>query len=315
MTQKQIRLHGMLLGVLLLLSGGTAWADDQTDCANPDQPAQAIQACTNLLKNGDLSPQAQAATYEHRGSADLNVGQNAAAVADANASLALTPTDGVDDVILGIAALNQSQYQDVIGDMTRAINLNPPDVAVAYEIRGAAEDALGSMPAAVQDENSALQMSPSNEMALYVRGDAELTLNQYNSAIADETAALQLQPNDRKALADRGDAYMHENQFPQSIADDTAAIQLNGNDPLVFMNRGISEVQFNQIAPAIADETQALSLNPNSANAYIVRGIAEGMQQDYAAEAKDEQAALQIDPSNQMAQQNLRSAQQKLGGQ
>jgi tetratricopeptide (TPR) repeat protein len=209
-------------------------------------------------------------------------------------------------------AVADYQVQSAISYFTQGISLYPSFTELAYQIRGAAKENSGSSQAAIQDENTALQMNASNEIALFVRGEAEEDLKLYGAAMQDDNAALALSPKDEIVFVNHGNIYLQEDQYPATISDDTAAITINPSDPQAFVNRSIAEVDFGADGATISDTNQALQLNQNNATAYTAQGIVGKIEQNYTQEVAAERAALQINPSLSIAQQSLAQAQKSL---
>ena len=85
----------------------------------------------------------------------------------------------------------------------RAIRLNP-NLAEAYNNRGAARDRLGQYNDAIADYDEAIRLNLNNPEAYYNRGNAKGALRRYDEAIADFDEAIRLNPDHTEAYTSRG---------------------------------------------------------------------------------------------------------------
>ena len=90
----------------------------------------------------------------------------------------------------GIELIEQGRYEEAIGELDEAIELNPA-LAVAYASRGAAHGQLGNLSHAIFDYDRAIDLDPSS--AAYAnRGQAYSDLGNIQHAVSDLQRALSL---------------------------------------------------------------------------------------------------------------------------
>jgi tetratricopeptide (TPR) repeat protein len=144
------------IGVALIAGATPALADARRDCSQDKDFNLAIQACSQLIQDGD----ATAKTYNNRGRIYVMTG----------------------DYVRGIA------------DFTEALTRDPTSAA-AYNNRAFAYLKLGQPDQALLDAEKCLALNPNNADALDTRGHILETLGRHAEAIADFRRALTAAPN------------------------------------------------------------------------------------------------------------------------
>lgn len=91
----------------------------------------------------------------------------------------------------GTAYLRKGQYNEAIGEYTKALKMNP-GYAIAYCNRGMAYAKNGHYEKAVADYNQALSINPKHSTTFYNRGIAHLRLGDSKQAIKDFQGAAKL---------------------------------------------------------------------------------------------------------------------------
>jgi len=173
----------------------------------------------------------------------------------------------------GASYFNKHQFDQAIGDYTKAIEISPK-YALAYVNRGGAyNDGKGQYDKAIRDYTKALDINPKYAEAYYSRGIAYVKKGQYDKAISDFIKALEINPKYAFAYNNRGVAYFNKRQFDQAIRDYAKAININPKYALAYYNRGNAYVKKGQYDKAISDYTKAIEINPKDADAYSNRGF------------------------------------------
>ena len=99
-------------------------------------------------------------TLANRGTLEVAVHNDDAAVADFNAALARNPNLAPAYMSRGAVMLRTGRYDEARADFTRAIDLGAPDLHVAYFNRGEAQEASGNLVAAYHDYRKAQELAP-----------------------------------------------------------------------------------------------------------------------------------------------------------
>jgi tetratricopeptide (TPR) repeat protein len=149
----------------------------------------------------------------------------------------ITPSSGhaqsgvVDDILLGIDAAQQGDFETAIRLYTQALisgELQRRDQATVYYNRAIAFEGKGDTEAAIADFTKAIRM-PGNDDAAAYSGRARLFLaaGRHASAIKDFSEAILLSPRSAVAYNNRGVAYagIGENEF--AAADFEKALRLS----------------------------------------------------------------------------------------
>jgi len=129
----------------------------------------------------------------------------------------------------GREALLRGQYQEAERLLTEALQsgaLAVPTQISALGNRGIARWRLSDLPAAVDDFNAALRLSPEEAMIYNNRGNVLLELRHYDEAAKDFSQAIALIPNYGQAFNNRGNARFLLGDHAGAIADYTKAVAL-----------------------------------------------------------------------------------------
>ncbi len=102
--------------------------------------------------------------------------------------------------------MEKGNYQGVIKDLNKAINLNPGQSEI-YLSRGVAYSQLAMRIAAIADFNKAIEINPENSQAYYYRGDEYLQLGEKQKALQDLNKSIKIDANNPKSYLNRGVVY------------------------------------------------------------------------------------------------------------
>ena len=184
-------------------------------------------------------------------------------------------------------------WEAVLDASARAIELNP-DLAEAYNNRGAAKNKLGRYEAALADLNQAIRLRPDYAMAYTNRGGAKNRLGRYEAALADFDRAIELNPDLAEAYNNRGNAKNGLGRHEAALTDFDRAIELNPDLAEAYNNRGNAKNGLGRHEAALTDYDRAIELNPAYANAYSNRGGAN-MNLSRITEAREDfQKAIEL---------------------
>ena len=152
----------------------------------------------------------------------------------------------------GNAKGNTGNYKGAIAAFNKAIELNP-DLADAYNNRGAAKGALGDFEGAIEDFDTAIRLNPEYVSAYNNRGNAKKALGNTKGAIEDYDMAIQLNPEDADFFNNRGVAKDKLSDFVGAIEDYDTAIRLNPEHAKAHNNRDKAKKALGQQEDAGAD--------------------------------------------------------------
>jgi tetratricopeptide (TPR) repeat protein len=231
------------------------------------------------------------------------------------------------------ARVSRQQFDDAIGDWTKAITLAPANPDYLYE-RGRTELAYRQPFLAMADLEAALKLKPDDVRSLVARAEVYWMGRQPEAANADLAAADQFAVKDPDARLEIGSAYesMHRykeaigqydqwiaahpvddrrseafndrcwarallgTELDKALADCNAALGLNPGDPNLLDSRGLVRLRSGDLDKAIADYDASLRMHPNNAWSLYGRGLAK-LRKGMAADGQaDLQAATTVDP-------------------
>jgi tetratricopeptide (TPR) repeat protein len=212
---------------MLLVFGGTAWADDWADCKKPLADVEsALRACTNVIRGGRQSGNNLASAYAFRGAHFARKGNYDQTVADETKAIELNPRLALAFGLRGAADGYVGNYDQGIADTTRAIELNPR-FAEAYAHRGYAYQKKGEYEKSVADATKAIELNPQLALAHGIRGSAYRGMGDYDRDIADQNRAIELKSDFGSAYYERGEAYATKGDQVKALADFRAAVRLS----------------------------------------------------------------------------------------
>jgi len=175
-----------------------AQTDLLRDCERHEAPAQAIRACSAILRQ---IPNA-AAIYNRRGVAYMQQGDLVRAIADYSEAIRLDGTDPWPHYNRGRALLDQSDWPRAVEDFTQSI-IRRGHNALAYNGRARAHFKLAKLAEALDDVNRAIAFDPNYAAALDTRGHIYEAMGRRPEAIADLRQALRLEPTNPLAHVTR----------------------------------------------------------------------------------------------------------------
>jgi tetratricopeptide (TPR) repeat protein len=217
---------------IVAICAPAALADPVTDCKQARAPELRITACSELIGKAGRAIRRDreelAHIYRRRGSAYLQTGRPAQAMAD----------------------------------FTEAIHLEP-GYALAYYERGQAALALGKHDQALADYGAALRHKPDYAQAYIMRGYVSLITGDVRAAIAEYSRLIELEPRHAVAFNNRGLAWRKKGDLEKALADYNAAIALNPRYALAYNNRGYTYEAQGKADKARADFAKALALDPS----------------------------------------------------
>lgn len=134
---------------LLLAAALPALADyigDQIDgCAAPLSPASrqaVIEACSSLIRMGELPLTIESPAFVARGNAYAFAADFPHALADFSVAIDMDPKNPAPLAARGVTLMKQKKFQDALGDFNDALKLDGQDMLALYG-RGLAAQKLG----------------------------------------------------------------------------------------------------------------------------------------------------------------------------
>lgn len=136
----------------------------------------------------------------------------------------------------------------------------------------------------INDYGCALELNPSNTIALFRRGYAYQSLDDEANAELDYTAVLAILPDDSASLNNRGNIYFNWGDYDRAMADYDRAIEVPNEEKYIpYFNRGLLHFELGEFEAAVADFSSSLELDPSYKFAYLSRAMAYQILEDAAA--------------------------------
>jgi lipoprotein NlpI len=232
----------LLLGVLLCASAAHAQgpeADARACFAEASPPAELVAACTRALDRGFLPPREAARAHNQRGRMLARLGDDAAALKDHDAAIALAP-----------------------------------DLPWSYLLRGNQRRKANRYDLSDADYTKALELDPAYAPAYYNRGMNRFDQGEFVEAIADFTRAIAAKPDYAEAYNNRGRAHFAEGNYARARDDHLTAIRLAPGDPLAYNNAGTAYRKLDDYGRALLAYDAALRIAPDLFVARYNRALA-----------------------------------------
>ena len=146
--------------------------------------------------------------------------------------------------------------------------------------------------------DEAIELNPQLAEAFNNRGAVKYELGQYSAAIEDYTAAIKLKSDYADALNNRGNAYAATKNFQNAAQDLKAALKLKNNSAVIHNNLGGVYYLMKNFDAAIAEYTQAIQLNPKYYEAFYNRAVAYYVQGNLVRSLLDVKEARALNPDD-----------------
>lgn len=266
-----------------------------------DHPDEVVAGCGAIIKAAQEDPVRLAAAHGLRGNAYLTLKDFDAALADADAAVALAPKWAPARGMRALVHKHRRDFDKSIVDYDAAIAAMPKDAAM-YAQRGDAHKWAGHGDLAIEDFSIAIDLGLKRASVFRDRGTVYARQDKLNEAIADFDRALDIEPNDVVTLNNR--CYMRalaNVALEQALVDCDKALSLKPQAG-IYDSRGLVYLRLGKLKEAIADFDVVLSEDPKAAKALYQRGIAKQRNGDADGGAADIAAAtaLQADVAAQM---------------
>ncbi len=195
----------------------------------------------------------------------------------------------------GLTAYKNREFEEAIKYYTECLKINP-QLAEAYNNRGAAKGELRDYQEAIKDYDEAIKINPQDANAYKNRGLANSNIEKYPEAIEDYDKAIEIDPRYDKAYYNRGVSKEKLEDYPGAIKDYDKAIEINPQFAEAYNNRGNVKQELKYYKEAIEDYDKAIEINSQYAGAYYNRGFAKFEIGDRQGAREDEERAKEINP-------------------
>lgn len=218
--------------------------------------------------------------------------------AEASFSRALDADPGDFDVLynLGVAALEAGHAQRALGVLETALGQRPEDVDCLFEVSKAHLKLEQPLDAA-RLLTDAQKLAPERADVLLLLAQVSYHLEFYEDAAAAYTRYLSQKPDDDAARRERGMALACANQPASALADLEWYVGKHPRDALGYYELAVAE-QFIDHAKAFAALDQALTIDPFMVQAHYTRAVLNIEDDKPASAIGDLKLVAERDPSN-----------------
>jgi tetratricopeptide (TPR) repeat protein len=138
-------------------------------------------------------------------------------------------------VLRGKAYERLEQPEKAILDFRKAASLGKVN-AEAYVVWAQCDVALGKIPQAIKDLDTAIALNEKGE-TVRARGELYVDQKQYKLALADFTRAIEIEPRQADNYRARGHIFERQGEFQKAVDDYTLAINIRPGDPRIYSER------------------------------------------------------------------------------
>jgi len=168
-------------------------------------------------------------------------------------SQTLSDDDKETHLMRGWNYLARHNYEKAKADFEKAVDINKRYV-LAHNYLGIAYLEQNDFERAIDCFSRAIEMTPDDQHfldAYACRGQAYLATNQLTRAIVDFTVIIEKSPRSPVGLERRADTYFLKGSFDRSVRDYTAAIESGGATPALCLKLFGAAQRLDQAAPAL----------------------------------------------------------------
>jgi predicted O-linked N-acetylglucosamine transferase (SPINDLY family) len=162
---------------------------------------------------------------------------------------------------LGLIAKNNKEYLLALDLFSQAININPKNAAVHFNLANTLKE-LNKINDAIASYDKAIEIKPDYELYL-LRGLAFYELEKFDEAVSSYDESIKLKP-DPITYCNRGLALVDLNKIEVGIADYDNAIQMDSNFIQVRHNRGLALKLLGKTKECIEAFKAIVKIEPNN---------------------------------------------------
>ncbi|MDE0086835.1 MAG: tetratricopeptide repeat protein, partial [Candidatus Poribacteria bacterium] len=188
------------------------------------------------------------------------------------------------------------EFEEVIGDLSRAINKDDNDVE-AYNLRGRAYTSLERYDRALEDFEDAERIDPDDAETYFNRGYLYQQQGLYSDAINDYDTAISKNKDYGEAYYRRGRSNYDLGHVEEALTDFERALPLQPNSPYVHYWLGLTKQRLGQ-EEELKDFDEAIRLKPDYFDAYFQRGLVLKELQEYPSALNDFDRAIELNPND-----------------
>jgi tetratricopeptide (TPR) repeat protein len=169
---------------------------------------------------------------------------------------------------LGLKALDQNQYQSAVDDFLKAIEAEPQDYTLHFNL-ALAYSLLGKDADAIPQYKKVLELKPDLYQADLNLGITLVRSKQASDAVPYLTAAVAQKPKEYRPNYYLAAALLASNDFPKAEQAYTAALELDPKSPDAELGLAHTLVKQNKLPEAAPHFKKAAELNPKYSDGLL----------------------------------------------
>ncbi len=243
-------------------------------------------------------------------------GDYSGAVAAANHSLDLLPSNQDCWLLLGLALAQEEKFTEAAGVFRQVFKLDPEAVWGRQNLALCLEK-LGRRDQAIREFKRALAIKPQFGTAWLALGELYEEMGRKDEAAQCFDSALTNRVNRTDDLAMLARFCLSRHWFEAAATNYADAIELSPSDPELLMEAGQSLAALGRHVEAAQRYAEAVQLEPELAQAHFQLGVELGTLKKPAEAEREFRETLRLRPDSVQARLNLGIAlykQEKLGG-
>jgi tetratricopeptide (TPR) repeat protein len=204
-------------------------------------------------------------------------------------------------IVLGVSTWQRAMvWKDSISVWSDVID-KYPDLAKAWNNRGAERHRLQDYRGAMEDFDEALRLKDDYFNAYNNRGLSKKKLADLPGAEKDFTRALAIRPEYDKGLFNRGDTRYKMGLHEEALDDLTRAIELNPLHYKAYYQRGSTLLKLKRHEDAYRDFAKVVEIEPRFYQAYVNLGLIRQWEKEYEEALEHFNTAARHDPGGSLS--------------
>ena len=236
----------------------------------------------------------------------------AGAVAAANRSLNLLPSNQECWLLLGLALAQEEKFTEAAAAFRQVFALDPQAVWGRHNL-ALCLDKLGRRDQAIRQFKRALAIKPQFGTAWLGLGQLYEDMGRKNEAAECFLSALTNRLNTADYLATLARFCLSRHWFEAAVTNYADAIELSPSDPALLMEAGQSLAALGRHVEAAQRYAEAIQLEPDQAQPHFQLGVELGTLEKPAEAEQEFREALRLRPDSVQARLNLGIALYKQG--
>jgi tetratricopeptide (TPR) repeat protein len=207
--------------------------------------------------------------------------------------------EGLDEIYLDLAFEHENleEYDEAIGCLKKAVELNPENEAVLYEL-AYCYDLAGAVEASIGYFKAFTDQHPYAFVAWYNLGNAYAQMERWEESLEALDLCLAIDDRFSSAYFSKARTLLLMGRYQEAIDCYQETLEFDGPQAVTFSYIGECYEKMERYEQALIHYDQALALDPNWVDAWIGRGVVKDVQNRLPEAVADLEMATRIAPEN-----------------